>query len=145
FVAVGAASDVRNLTTARTPVVDAQGMTIVPGFIDAHSHPSGVDELYGVNCNERTLAQLLDAVHKKAQATAPGLWVTGFMFDDTKLDRPLTRRDLDEASRDHPIVVHHRGGHTSWYNSNALALASITRDTPDPRDGRFFRDENGEL
>jgi len=120
FVAVGSTSDVRNLATARTPVIDAQRMTVVPGFIDAHSHPSGVDELYGVNTDVRTMAQLLDAIHKKAQSSPPGLWVTGFMFDDTKLDRPLTRHDLDEASRDHPIVIHHRGGHTSWYNSKAL-------------------------
>src|SRR5438093_9246287 len=144
FVAVGSTSDIRNLATSGTPVIDAERMTIVPGFIDAHSHPSGVDELYGVNCDVRTMAQLLEAIHKKAQSSAPELWVTGFMFDDTKLDRPLTRRDLDEASRDHPIVIHHRGGHTSWYNSKALELAGITMATPDPSDGRFFRDR-GEL
>src|SRR5437773_2123359 len=144
FMAVGSTSDIRNLAVSGTPVVDAERMTIVPGFIDAHSHPSGVDELYGVNCDVRTMAQLLDAVHKKSQSSAPGLWVTGFMFDDTKLDRPLTRHDLAEASRDHPIVIHHRGGHTSWYNSKALELAGITIQTPDPADGRFFRD-HGEL
>jgi predicted amidohydrolase YtcJ len=144
FVAIGSTSDVRNLASPGTTVFDAQRMTVVPGFIDAHSHPSGVEELYGVNSNVRTMAALLDAIHKKAQTSAPGLWVTGFMFDDTKLDRVLTRRDLDEASRDHPIVIHHRGGHTSWYNSKALELAGITRDTPDPPDGRFFRD-HGEL
>ena len=144
FVAVGSTSDVRNLATAQTVVADAQRMTVMPGFIDAHCHPSGVEELYGVNTNVRTVALLLDAVHKKAQATPPGFWITGFMFDDTKLDRPLTRHDLDEASRDHPIAINHRGGHTSWYNSKALELAGITMQTPDPPDGRFFR-ENGEL
>ena len=144
FAAVGSSADVRNLATAKTQVIDAGGMTVTAGFIDAHCHPSGIEELYGVNCNVRTVAQLLDAVHKKAQAIAPGVWVTGFMFDDTKLDRALTRHDLDEASRDHPIVINHRGGHTSWYNSKALELAGITMSTPDPPDGRFFR-ENGEL
>jgi len=144
FVAVGSNTDVRNLATAGTQVIDAERMTVTAGFIDAHCHPSGIEELYGVNCNVRTVAQLLDAVHKKAQTMAPGVWVTGFMFDDTKLDRPLTRHDLDEASRDHPIVINHRGGHTSWYNSKALELAGITMSTPDPSDGRFFR-ENGEL
>src|SRR5204863_5484309 len=74
FVAVGSTSDVRNLATARTPVIDAQRMTIAPGFIDAHSHPSGVDELYGVNTDVRTMAQLLDAIHQKAQSSQPGLW-----------------------------------------------------------------------
>ncbi len=144
FIAVGATADVRHLATARTTVIDAQRMTVTPGFIDAHCHPSGVEELYGVNTNVRTVAELLTAVHKKAQATPPGIWITGFMFDDTKLDRALTRHDLDEASRDHPIAINHRGGHTSWYNSKALELAGITMQTPDPPDGRFFR-ENGEL
>jgi predicted amidohydrolase YtcJ len=144
FVAIGSSADVRNLATAKTQVIDAERMTVTAGFIDTHCHPSGIEELYGVNTNVRTVAQLLDAVHKKAQATPPGVWVTGFMFDDTKLDRALTRHDLDEASRDHPIVINHRGGHTSWYNSKALELAGITISTPDPPDGRFFR-ENGEL
>jgi hypothetical protein len=40
FIAVGSTADVRNLATARTPVIDAQRMTVVPGFIDAHSHPT---------------------------------------------------------------------------------------------------------
>src|SRR5436190_348467 len=144
FVAVGSSDDVRNLAIAGTQVVDAERMTVTAGFIDAHCHPSGIGELYGVNTNVRTVAQLLDAVHKKAQATPPGVWVTGFMFDDTKLDRALTRHDLDRATADHPVAINHRGGHTSWYNSKALELAGITMQTPDPADGRFFR-ENGEL
>jgi len=144
FVAVGTTSDVRSLATARTRVIDAQRMTVTAGFIDAHCHPSGVNELYGVNCNVRTVAEVQDAVRKKARTTAPGFWIDGFMFDDTKLDRPLTRRDLDAATSDHPVSIAHRGGHTTWYNSTALALAGVTAQTPDPPDGRFFR-ENGEL
>ena len=144
FIAVGTTGDVRNLATPRTTVLDARRMTVTPGFIDTHCHPSGVDELYGVNCNVRTVAELQAAVRTKAQTTPPGFWVTGFMFDDTKLDRPLTRHDLDGAAADHPVAVHHRGGHTSWYNSKALELAGITAQTPDPPDGRFFR-EHGEL
>jgi predicted amidohydrolase YtcJ len=144
FVAVGSTSDVRNLATSRTPVIDAQRMTIVPGFTDAHSHPSGVQELYGVNTNLRTVREIQAAIKQKAEVTAPEVWVTGFMFDDTKLDRPLTRKDLDEATTEHPVSVAHRGGHTNFYNTKAFELAGITKDTPDPDDGRFFR-ENGEL
>jgi hypothetical protein len=144
FIAVGSTSDVRNLAASRTTVLDAQRMTVTPGFIDAHCHPSGVEELYGVNCNLRTVAEIQAAVRKKAQTTPPGFWITGFMFDDTKLDRPLNRHDLDQATADHPVVINHRGGHTSWYNSKALDLAGITMQTPDPPDGRFFR-EHGEL
>jgi predicted amidohydrolase YtcJ len=145
FVAVGSSSDVRNLAGASTRTIDAGGMTITAGFIDCHCHPSGVNELYGVNCNLRRVADIQKAIREKAQKTPPGYWVQGFMFDDTKLeDGPLHRRHLDEATRDHPVVVGHRGGHTSWYNSKAFELAGITRNTPDPDHGRFFRDSTGE-
>jgi predicted amidohydrolase YtcJ len=145
FVAVGSTSDVRNLAARRTEVVDAQQMTILPGFIDTHCHPSGINELYEVNANVRTVKELQQALRKKAAETPPGLWVSGHMFDDTKLDVTLHRKHLDEVTREHPLVVNHRGGHTSWYNSKALELAGITRQTPDPEHGRFFRDEAGEL
>jgi predicted amidohydrolase YtcJ len=144
FVAVGSTADIRNLATRRTQVLDAERMTVTPGFIDAHCHPSGVQELYGVNTNLRTVREIQAAIRRKAESTAPEVWVTGFMFDDTKLDRPLTRKDLDEATRDHPVSVAHRGGHTTFYNSKAFELAGVTAQTPDPPDGRFFR-ENGEL
>ena len=146
FVAVGSTDDVRNLAGPNTDVIDAEGMTVTPGFIDAHSHPGGVNELYGVNTNLRTVAEIQRALRAKALDTPPGRWVRGFMFDDTKVvDGPLHRTHLDEAVPDHPVNVAHRGGHTNWFNSNAFALAGITRDTPDPPDGRFARGPDGEL
>jgi predicted amidohydrolase YtcJ len=145
FLAAGSTSEVKNLAARRTQVIDAEGMTVTPGFIDAHCHPSGVNELYGVNANVRTVSILQEALRKKAAGTPPGYWVSAFMFDDTKLDRPLHRRDLDEAVPDHPVSVAHRGGHTTWYNSKAFELAGIGRATPDPTGGRFTRDSSGEL
>ena len=127
-----------------TRVIDAAGMTITPGFIDTHSHPGGVSELTGVNVNLRTVAEVKDALRRKAATTPPGYWVSGYMYDDTKLDRPVTRRDLDEAVPDHPASVGHRGGHTGVYNSVAFREAGVTAETPDPQGGRFYR-ENGEL
>jgi hypothetical protein len=144
FVAVGSSSDVKNLATARTRVVDAGGQTVTPGFIDTHCHVSGVGELYSVNANVRRVRELQANLKAKADKTPPGQWVEGIMFDDTKLDVVLTKRFLDEVTRDHPLVVNHRGGHTSWYNSKAFEMAGITKDTADPDHGRFFRDETGE-
>ena len=145
FLAVGSSADIRNLATTRTRVVDAAGATITPGFIDGHCHTSGVNELYNVNANVRRVSELQAALKKKAEASPPGQWVEAYMFDDTKLDVTLTRRELDAVTRDHPVVVNHRGGHTSWYNSHALESAGITTTTPDPPDGRFFRDASGDL
>jgi predicted amidohydrolase YtcJ len=145
FTAVGSSADVRNLVTSQTTVIDAAGKTVTPGFIDAHSHPSGIDELFGVNGNVRTLRELQDALRRKASDVPPDQWVTAFMFDDTKFDVVLNRRHLDEVVSDHPVAVHHRGGHTSWYNSKALELAHIDKNTRDPQGGQFLRDDRGEL
>ncbi|MFN8061966.1 MAG: amidohydrolase [Vicinamibacterales bacterium] len=145
FIAVGTTADVRNLATSRTTVIDAAGMTVTPGFIDAHSHPNGVDELFGVNGNVRTLKELQDALRARAARTSPEQWVTAFMFDDTKFDVVLDRHHLDAAVPDRPVVVNHRGGHTSWYNTAALDLADINKSTPDPKGGQFLRDRSGEL
>ncbi len=144
FFAVGRNADIRNIASARTQVFDAQKMTVLPGFADCHCHPSGVNELYEVNANVRTVAELQANLRKKAAETPPGQWVNGYMFDDTKFDKVLNRRDLDAVSTTHPISVNHRGGHTSWVNTKALELAGIRNDTPDPEHGRFFR-ENGDL
>ncbi len=146
FIAVGTSDDIRNIVGPGTEVIDAEGMTVTPGFIDTHCHPSGVNELYGVNVNLTTVAEIQAALRAKAADTPPGYWVSGFMFDDTKVaDGPLHRTHLDEAVPDHPVNVAHRGGHTNWYNSKAFELAGVTRDTPDPDDGRFDRDADGDL
>ncbi len=146
FVAVGSNDDIRNLATRDTTVIDAGGMTITPGFIDAHSHPAygGIYELVQVNCDLRSIPEIQAALRERAASTPPGEWVVGFKYDDTKVreGRRITRKDLDEAVPNHPVQVTHRGGHTAWYNSNAFQLAGITAETPDPPGGKIYRDGN---
>ena len=78
FLAIGSTADVRNVATQRTTVIDAAGMCVVPGFIDAHCHPSGVNELFGVVVTPlKTKAELIEALRKKAATTPPGFWVSG--------------------------------------------------------------------
>src|SRR5262249_9537884 len=71
----------------------------------------------------------------------------GFFFDDTKVQdkRTLNIHDLDQVSREHPVSVRHRGGHTTYYNSKAFELAGVTKNTPNSAAGTYDRDENGEL
>ncbi len=153
FSAVGSTADIRSLAGANTQVFDAQGMTIVPGFIDCHNHARGESLLYDVLVGNPfevefvSIASIIDKLRAKAQTLPPGTWVEGYFFDDTKLSdgRELTRRDLDEVSRDHPVLVQHRGGHTSYYNSKAFEMAGITPDTPEPMGGTFDKDREGQL
>ena len=72
FIAVGTSDDVRNLVGPGTEIIDAEGMTVAPGFIDTHCHPSGVNELYGVNTNLRTVAEIQNVLRAKAAETPPG-------------------------------------------------------------------------
>jgi len=153
FTAVGSTSDVKNLVSQNTQVFDAKGMAVVPGFIDCHNHAGGETLLYEVlvgNPFEVEIVSILSIVGKlkaKAQTLPPGTWIEGHFFDDTKLrdTRGLHKKDLDEVSKDHPVVVRHRGGHTSFYNSKAFEMAGITKTTPDPRGGTYDKDPNGEL
>jgi predicted amidohydrolase YtcJ len=149
FCAVGSSEQIRKLATKHTRIIDADGMTVVPGFIDAHCHPaaSGADHLINVDCDFRSIAAIKDAIRARTAKTREGEWVFGFKYDDTKLTdgRPLLRSDLDEASPKHPVRVSHRGGHTAVYNSAAFKLAGITKDTANPKGGTFGRDDKGEL
>jgi predicted amidohydrolase YtcJ len=149
FVAVGTTAEVRKLIGPGTRVLDAEKITVVPGFIDAHTHPasSGLSDLLEVNCDRRRIADIQQALRVRVAKTPKGQWVLGFKYDDTKLEdgRPLTRADLDAAAPDHPVRVTHRGGHTSVVNSAAFRLAGIDRTTPDPEGGKFGRDAQGEL
>ena len=149
FLAVGANDDIRRMATARTTKIDLGGKTVVPGFIDAHTHVanSGLRHLREVDCDLRSIAAIQTAIRKRAAATPRGEWVVGFKYDDTKTaeGRPLTRQDLDAAARDHPVYINHRGGHISFVNSRALELADVNDQTPDPPGGKYDRDASGRL
>lgn len=153
FVALGTTAAMRALVGKRTQVIDARGMTVVPGFIDTHNHAGGTTLLYEVLVGNPfevefvTIQSIIDKLRERAKQTPPGTWVAGYFHDDTKLKdkRQLTRADLDQVSNEHPVVVRHRGGHTAFYNSKAFELANVTKNTPAPAGGTFDKDANGEL
>ena len=149
FLAVGGDAEMRALAAPTTRVLDLGGQTVVPGFIDAHNHPASAGRMHlrQVDADLPSIAAIQGALRERAGRTPAGQWVLAFKYDDTKQaeGRALTRDDLDAVSREHPIYVGHRGGHTAYVNSKALELAAVTDQTPDPAGGRFVRDESGRL
>ncbi|MBL7846146.1 MAG: amidohydrolase [Cyclobacteriaceae bacterium] len=149
FIAVGTDAEILRLATARTKKVDLGKKTVLPGFIDAHSHPamSGAMHLKQVDCDLRSIAAIQSAIRQRTASTPAGKWVLGFKYDDTKTSdgRPLSMADLDDAAPNHPVLINHRGGHTNYGNSMAFRLAGVTDKTPDPQGGSFSRDASGKL
>ncbi|HMK85521.1 MAG TPA: amidohydrolase [Steroidobacteraceae bacterium] len=147
FLAVGSDKDVLALAGRRTRRVDLGRRRVFPGFNDAHAHPwaGGLAALKNVACDKSSIEEILAALRARAAETAPGHWVQGYLYDDAKTPRFLTRADLDAAVPDHPVVVTHRGGHTGYVNSLALAQVGAMAATPDPPGGRFEHDASGEL
>ncbi len=144
ILAVGSNSDILGLATSGTKKVDLGGSTVVPGFIDAHTHPaySGRRHLRFVDCDLRSIGAIQAAIRKRAAVTPAGEWITGFKYDDTKTteQRFLTREDLDEAAPQHPVYIDHRGGHTAYVNSLALTRGGLSDQSPDPAGGKLGRD-----
>jgi predicted amidohydrolase YtcJ len=153
FVLVGSDDEVKALAGKNTEIFDAKQMTIVPGFIDCHNHAPGNTLLYEVLVGNPfevefvTISSIVERLRARARETPSGMWVEGYFFDDTKVKdkRELDASDLDEVSSEHPVVVRHRGGHTSYYNHKALEMAGITKNTPNPAGGTYDRNAAGEL
>lgn len=132
-------------------VVDLGGRTVVPGFIDVHTHPTYIAMTRNaVPCTfpvVNSIPELIEALKKHPNyGKGDDLWIEGFGYDESKLveRRTPTRHDLDKVSTTQPVYVMRSDCHSGICNTRALELAGITRDTPDPEGGRFGRDENGE-
>jgi predicted amidohydrolase YtcJ len=149
FVAVGSNEDVLRHAASGSRKIDLGTKTVLPGFVDAHTHPaeSGRLHLRQVDCDLRSIAAILAALRERAGKMPSDQWVLGFKYDDTKTSdgRRLSLQDLDAAVSDHPVFVTHRGGHEGFANSLALKLAKVDEKTPDPTGGQFEHDSSGHL
>ncbi|HEC41083.1 hypothetical protein LCGC14_1603170 [marine sediment metagenome] len=154
IVAVGNNSDIQKDIGKETKVIDLKGRTVIPGLIDSHAHflAVGADrKLYEDLSEEAGITSIADIqanLREIAKNTPSGNWIFGYQEDDSKLKekRHPTRWELDEASKDHPILITTVGGHFWMANSKAFELAGVTRDTSDPVGGKFDRDpDTGEL
>ena len=144
---VGTDDDVRQAVGPGTEVVDLAGRMLVPGFQDAHVHPvsGGLDML---QCNLHDLStadEYLAAIRAYADTHPEVPWILGggWSMDAFEGGTP-TAAALDRIVPDRPVYLPNRDGHGAWVNSLALKIGGVTRDTPDPADGRIERDAQGE-
>jgi hypothetical protein len=147
IAALGRDADLRPLAGPRTRVVDFHGRTVLPGFQDAHVHPS-IGGWAMLTCDLHDVPWDRDAYLGRIRAYAdanPGeAWVVGGGWGMPAFAGGTpSRRDLDSVVPDRPAFLENRDGHGAWTNSRALALAGIDAGTPDPPHGRIEREPDG--
>ena len=144
--AVGAERDIAALRGPATRVLRLRGGLVLPGFHDAHVHPSiGGLELLACDLHEVEPAGYPAAVARYAADHPDAPWVTGggWVMDAFPGGTPH-RAALDAVVGDRPVFLASTDGHSAWVNSRALAVAGVTAATPDPPRGRIERDAAGE-
>ncbi|MFW6074491.1 MAG: amidohydrolase, partial [Chloroflexota bacterium] len=149
IAAVGTDDELADLRRNAKRTINLDGATLMPGFIDAHTHfVSGGMTLSRVRLGDiYTMAEWQEAVVTQVRQTPKGQWIVGRGWDDTKrTDNPVlpTKEELDAVAPDHPVYLGRADGHVGWANSLALKEAGIDRDREDPYGGHIMRDESGE-
>ena len=154
IVGAGKARDLPAFKGPMTRQIDCQGMTLAPGFNDAHCHFLALaSALQGIDCGAESVTSIRQLIRKvaletKSAATLPAThesgirWIKAYGYDEFHLKekRHPTRWDLDKAAPQHPVRLDHRSGHATVLNSAALELLGISKNTADPVDGVIERD-----
>lgn len=152
ILAVGSKEEVFKRKCDETKLIDLGGKTMLPGFVDSHGHAYmiGLQATTanllpppdGTGKDIASLVALLGDWAAKNQAALKKVgWIAGFGYDDSQLaeHRHPTCDDLDEVSREIPVLIIHQSGHLGVANSKALELAGVNADTNDPKGGVFRR------
>ena len=148
IVAVGSNGEIRKWIGAGTEAIDMGGKLVLPGFNDAHVHFfSGGENLASVQLRDaKSEDEFRKRIAEFAAKQPAGRWITGGDWDHENWTpaRLPTRQLIDAVTAGHPVFVNRLDGHMALANSQALQLAGITRDTPDPPGGTIVRDAAGE-
>lgn len=153
ILAIGDEASIQQYSTAKTQTIDLQGAFAMPGFIEGHGHFLGLGETeQNLNLiNTKSWAEIVGLVAPKVQSVAAGEWIEGRGWHQEKWTSspgPTVsgypyHDALSAVSPNNPVVLYHASGHSLMANANAMQLAGISRETPDPLGGRIVRDAKG--
>jgi predicted amidohydrolase YtcJ len=140
IIAVGTTREILRYSNSHTEVIHLEGRTVLPGFIDAHTHLDGIAEFHRMLDIHvpplKDVDAILEKVRQRAESAKPDEWVIGA----GGWGQPLpTRRQLDEIAPKNPVVLR-ESAHLQVLNSLALQMAGIGKDSVPPTGGHIFRD-----
>jgi len=148
-IAVGSSSAVRAAVGSTGNIVDLAGRTMLPGFIEPHMHfalMAGLGHWPDIGpFKYASTSEALAALKEIARKTPPDEWVVARQFDPSLQAGPpmLTTRELDAVDATRPVFVLNASGHLAYGNSRLLEFAGITKDSPDPPGGEYYRYPDG--
>ena len=144
IVAVGSRAEIDSWRGPATRVIDAHGRLLLPGFNDSHVHfTDGGAALAEVQLNDAgSVEELRHRLATQVARTARGEWILGGDWDETKWTPPQlpNKEMLDPVTPSNPVFLSRYDGHMGIANSQALKLAGVTAQTPDPTGGSIVHD-----
>lgn len=157
IVEVGSSTKIMVLANEKTRVIDLKGRTVLPGLTDAHVHmvsdAAKASDPERLDCRDfyhpeiHSITDIIEKIRAYSRTREKGKWIQAegspmqpFRLKDKRF---LNKRDLDNATTEHPVAITF-GAHVTVANTLALKLANITKDTPDPAGGWIEKDESGE-
>ena len=146
FIAVGNTETILSMAGDSTKIIDANGSTVVPGFIDSHTHlSSGAKIVTGINLSEiREKAVWLEMIKERVKTMQPGEWLLGGRWDYTFENKGYpTRWELDAVAPNNPVALSDIDGHSMWVNTMAIELSGIEADSEVPMGGQIVLNEEG--
>jgi len=153
IVGVGTDEEMEAWIDAETEVVDLDGRTAIPGFIEGHGHFMDLGgakttlDLTGAGSWEEIVSMVAASVSQ----ARPGDWILGRGWHQEKwtsepqaaVDSMPTHTEMSAISPQNPVLLTHASGHAAIANAAAMKLAGVDRDTPDPAGGALLRDRSG--
>lgn len=146
ILAIGSRAEIEALKGAQTQVVDLAGKMAMPGFVDIHNHimMGGQADLFETQIPAGASVDAICAhVRAQAEVVPQGQWIVANQWGAdmiTALNSEASLRKLDEASLGHPVLLRDETMHNRWVNGEAMRLAGISDNQPDPPQGSFGRD-----
>lgn len=131
-----------------TRIVDLQGKTLMPSFMDAHSHFSSVAnnllQLSLIDCTSIQEIQQKLVNYKESEQIKDGEWIIVNQYDHNRLpnQKHITKQEIDEILPNNPVVIQHQSGHCGVFNQAGLSALGITSDTPSPEGGKIGKEGN---
>jgi len=153
IVALGSNQEIQKQVGPSTQVIDLKGHLAIPGFIDGHGHFMGLGSSKMVlNLRDvKNWDEIVAMVAAAAKEAKPGTWILGRGWHQAKWDPPPSPNvqgfplhdALSKVSPHNPVWLTHASGHAGFANAEAMRLAGVDRNTPNPAGGEILKDTNG--